>query len=206
MKKQRKNIVFFLGVSAVIFYTGCSASSNSMRYSERKSESKPSPSIRYDNIEEDENLPDEKSVDISSLVKNTSISGSSMKEKVLMEVIKYLNTPYKYGGNSKNGIDCSAFTQKVYGECLSIPIKRTARDQFTEGVLIDEKDELKFGDLVFFDTRQSVKPGHVGIYLGDNLFAHASSSKGVIVSSFDSDYYSSRFMGGRRIKNLFGSK
>ena len=68
--------------------------------------------------------------------------------------------------------------------------------------MIDKKIELKFGDLVFFDTRRTVKPGHVGIYLGDNLFAHASSSKGVTISSITSSYYSGRYMGGRRISKF----
>ena len=119
-----------------------------------------------------------------------------------MEIIKYLDTPYKYGGNSINGIDCSAFTKTIYGNVLSIDLLRSARDQYTQGIIINNRDELKFGDLVFFDTRRRVKPGHVGIYIGDNLFAHSSSKNGVIVSSLDQDYYSRKFMGGRRIENL----
>lgn len=209
MKSFKKYIVFILGLSGLIFYSGCSASSNSMRYAEKKSKENPATSVRYNsNVKDEGDLPaDEQSVDISSLVNDNSYySGSVLKEKILMEVIKYLNTPYKYGGNSKEGIDCSAFTQTVYNKCLSVPLYRTAKQQYSEGSPVDDLSDLKFGDLVFFDTRSGVKPGHVGIYLGDKLFAHASSSKGVIVSSFDTDYYSSRFMGGRRIENIFGSK
>ena len=148
-------------------------------------------------------------MDISSLVnKNDSFKNSefsTVKEKMLMEIIKYLNTPYKFGGNSKNGIDCSAFTQRIYSDCVSISLLRTAQDQYNEGTPVEDVSELKFGDLIFFDTRRNVKPGHVGIYLGDNLFAHASSKQGVTVSSLTSDYYSKRFMGGRRIEELYGS-
>ena len=118
---------------------------------------------------------------------------------------EYLKTPYKFGGNSKNGIDCSAFTQTVYNDCASISLLRTAKDQYYEGTPIDNQKDLRFGDLVFFDTRRNVKPGHVGIYLGDNLFAHASSKQGVTVSNITNEYYAKRFMGGRRIEELYGS-
>jgi cell wall-associated NlpC family hydrolase len=61
-------------------------------------------------------------------------------------------------------------------------------------------EDLQFGDLIFFNTQTNVRPGHVGIYIGDNLFAHASTKKGVTVSSLTHTYYQSRFMGGRRIE------
>lgn len=153
---------------------------------------------------------DEGNIDISEIMKkfesDNSGSGSSyeqstLKEQVLMEIIKYLNTPYKYGGNSKDGIDCSAFTQTVYRDALSTDIYRTARDQFTQGEVISSQDDLKFGDLVFFNTRRRVRPGHVGIYIGDRLFAHASTKNGVTISSLDHAYYSKRYMGARRISN-----
>ena len=217
-------LTFLLFLTAgVIIYSGCSASSNSVRYNEKpdKKEGKSS-KVRFtseddnkknnagktDNLD-GEDLPVEKSIDISPLInKNDSFKDSefsTVKEKMLMEIIKYLNTPYKFGGNSKDGIDCSAFTQKVYSDCVSISLLRTAQDQYNEGSPVQDIDELKFGDLVFFDTRRNVKPGHVGIYLGDNLFAHASSKQGVTVSSLTNTYYSQRFMGGRRIEELYGS-
>ena len=130
---------------------------------------------------------------------NLNSNFTTLKEQMLMEIIKYLDTPYKYGGTDKNGIDCSAFTQLLYKDVLSINIQRSARLQFGEGEEVSDKSNLKFGDLVFFNTRRRVKPGHVGIYIGENLFAHASSSKGVTISSLNLSYYSSRFMGARRI-------
>lgn len=126
----------------------------------------------------------------------------SFKDKMLAEIVKYLNTPYKFGGESKTGIDCSAFTQTVFSDVLSVPLLRSAREQFTEGARVTNEKSLEFGDLVFFDTGRRVKPGHVGIYIGDGLFAHASSSFGVIVSSLDDEYYANRFMGGRRIEDF----
>ena len=160
-----------------------------------------------DDIPEEKNNLDLSSVSSKLLSSNIEANGfSTAKEKMLMEIIRYLNTPYKYGGNSKNGIDCSAFTQTVYGSAVDFPLLRTARDQFTQGSEVVDKDELKFGDLVFFNTRRRVRPGHVGIYIGDNLFAHASSRNGVIVSSLENDYYSKRFMGGRRLEDLSASR
>ncbi len=134
--------------------------------------------------------------------KNVSADESDSREKILMEIIKYLDTPYKYGGNTKRGIDCSAFTKSVYEQALSIDLERSARQQYHEGEVVTGTGNLEFGDLVFFNTRRRVRPGHVGIYIGDNLFAHASSSNGVTVSSLDDAYYSKRYMGARRIINL----
>lgn len=129
---------------------------------------------------------------------NSDLTTTSKRDLILMEIIKYLNTPYKFGGNSFNGIDCSAFTQNVYHNTNFYDLNRSAREQFKQGIEIKDRSELKFGDLVFFNTRRRVRPGHVGIYIGDNLFAHASTKLGVTISSLDHDYYSKRYMGARR--------
>lgn len=165
--------------------------------------------------DDDEETPiDEPEIDISGVLNkiktsldshDTSFANTTPRERMLMEIIKYVNTPYKFGGNSSNGIDCSAFTQNVFSNCLDVNLLRSAREQFTQGKSIKDKDDLIFGDLVFFNTRRAVKPGHVGIYIGDKLFAHASSAKGVIVSSLEHKYYAKRFMGGRRINDIFSS-
>jgi lipoprotein Spr len=133
---------------------------------------------------------------------NLNVDSTDYKEKVIMEIIKYLNTPYKFGGTTWKGIDCSAFTQTVFNQSFSLELPRSAREQYQVGQIVDEKTDLKFGDLVFFNTRKRVKPGHVGIYIGENLFAHASRKAGVTVSSLDEDYYVSRYMGARRIEGL----
>ena len=160
-------------------------------------------------IQDPSDLPeDESKIDLTELMKSLDkkSAGSdgelplaTMQEVMLMEIIKYMDTPYKFGGNSLNGIDCSAFTQSVYRNSWLLDINRSAREQYKQGIVIDDRSELKFGDLVFFNTRKRVKPGHVGIYIGDNLFAHASSKSGVTVSSLDHDYYNRRYMGARRI-------
>jgi len=154
----------------------------------------------------DEPPPVESPVDKSKLalnidkLKEFNITLTS-REKILFEAIKFLDTPYKYGGNSQKGIDCSAFTLQVYQNALSVDLPRSAREQFAVGEKIS-KEELQFGDLVFFNTRRASNPGHVGIYLGENQFVHASRSLGVTVSSIDDTYYKKRYVGARRVESF----
>ncbi len=162
-------------------------------------------------FDETDDTPDyNNTIDITEIMKRFGNSNNessltadqiSHREKVLMEIIKYMNTPYKFGGNTMSGIDCSAFTQTVFRDALAVQLHRSAREQFTQGEVITEKTDLKFGDLVFFNTRRRVRPGHVGIYIGDNLFAHASTKLGVTITSLEHNYYFSRYMGARRIDN-----
>lgn len=205
-------------LTLLLIHFGCSPSSQTIRYGkENKNQAKQDSTesrdtLVYDDSDEiaeyldPDDMPEEKSsYNISDIMKklektdNLSTEQATAREKLLMEIIKYLDTPYKYGGSTLNGIDCSAFTQSVYQDALNVNLNRTARDQFTQGRVIKNKDELEFGDLVFFNTRRRVRPGHVGIYIGDGLFAHASTKGGVMISSLDEDYYSKRYMGARRV-------
>ena len=120
-----------------------------------------------------------------------------MPDKLVTFAKKLVNIPYKFGGNSILGIDCSAYVKKVYG-LLGIELPRTAREQFQTGETVD-KEELSIGDLVFFRTYASF-PSHVGIYLGNDLFIHASSrGKKVTINSLGTPYYLKRFIGGKRL-------
>jgi len=110
---------------------------------------------------------------------------------------QYLGTPYRFGGEGADGIDCSSFVQKVFRE-HQIDLPRTAREQSQMGTEVAQGD-LRKGDLVFFHTYASY-PSHVGIYLGDGKMIHASSGKGeVTVSDLNSDYYRSRYLGAKRM-------
>jgi len=120
------------------------------------------------------------------------------KSEFMGIILDWLGTPYRFGGTSSKAIDCSAFTRTIFSESSEIELPRTAQMQYGVGIKINRKD-LKFGDLVFFNTRRYAYATHVGIYLGDNLFAHASSRYGVTVSSLESNYYDKRFIGGRRL-------
>jgi cell wall-associated NlpC family hydrolase len=119
------------------------------------------------------------------------------RDHLLLEIVSLLGVPYEYGGSGRTGMDCSAFTESVYGAALHVPLPRSTADQFREGTEID-RDRLRFGDLVFFNTTGE-SPSHVGIYIEDDLFAHASVSYGVTISSMENSYYRDRFVGARRI-------
>lgn len=114
----------------------------------------------------------------------------------------FLGTRYVYGGASPNGFDCSGFTQYCY-RLIGVSINRTAQQQLSNGVPV-ERDMLQPGDLVFFSNTYASTDSitHVGIYLGDGNFIHAANSNvGVVVTSLDSDYYSSHYCGARHILN-----
>lgn len=126
-----------------------------------------------------------------------TIAGVSQFE-IMNEIMGWLGTPYHFGGSTRKGIDCSSFTQQIYRSIANIMLPRTARSQINVGERISKKN-LQFGDLIFFNTRRRVFVSHVGIYLGDDLFAHASSRYGVYIGSLKSTYYNKRFIEGRRL-------
>ena len=107
---------------------------------------------------------------------------------------KWLDTPYEYGGMSKSGVDCSGFSSIVMREVYGLKIPRSADDQYNAGEKVGDGWRSP-GDLVFFKNVRGHGVDHVGIYMGDNRFAHASTKKGVIVSDLDEDYYRKRYVG-----------
>lgn len=127
------------------------------------------------------------------------------KYDIMTEIMNWLGTPYNYGGNSPKGIDCSAFMQRIYLGTAKIRLPRTAREQIEIGEKI-ERSNLQFGDLIFFNTRRRPYVSHVGIYLGDDLFAHASSRYGVTIGSLKSKYYDKRLIGGARVTASYAEK
>ena len=109
---------------------------------------------------------------------------------------EWQGTPYLFGGTKKSGIDCSALVQKAFLEAYQILLPRTTRQQVKRGRKVSWNDIQK-GDLVFFKTRRNTY--HVGVYLGDKQFMHASTSKGVIISRMDNPYWASKFWQVRRV-------
>ncbi len=111
-------------------------------------------------------------------------------------------TPYRLGGASKRGIDCSAFSQKLYKEVFQIhSIPRTARAQYKASIKIKHIRDLQPGDLVFFKIH-SRRISHVGIYLQNNKFVDATVSSGVTISDLTNPYWQRYFVGGGRPKEL----
>ncbi|OEE62945.1 hypothetical protein A1OO_13980 [Enterovibrio norvegicus FF-33] len=115
--------------------------------------------------------------------------GEPLSAALVQYFEEWQGTPYRWGGVSKKGIDCSAFTQQAYQAVFQHPLPRTTRQQVTKG----NKTTLHsatYGDLIFFKT--GARRYHVGIYIGDKQFMHASSSKGVSISTLDNPYWSAR--------------
>ncbi|UZH11338.1 NlpC/P60 family protein [Halomonas sp. BDJS001] len=118
-----------------------------------------------------------------------------IREALLAQHQRWAGTPYRIGGTSERGIDCSALVRNVYRDTFNLDLPRSTRGQVHEGRPID-RQELQAGDLVFF--RPPGRYNHVGIYVGDGYFLHASTSKGVIISSLDNSYWQRYYWQSRR--------
>jgi peptidoglycan DL-endopeptidase CwlO len=120
------------------------------------------------------------------------------RSDVMAEIINWIGTRYEFGGQDRAGIDCSSFTQQVFEKAFGLDLPRTAYMQSQLGDPV-KKEELQFGDLVFFKTAGYAPITHVGIYIGEGLFANAACSRGVTVASLESAYWSAHYVGARRL-------
>ena len=126
---------------------------------------------------------------------------SDRVKTVLRRALALLGTPYRWGGTSENGFDCSGLVGYVFKTALGIDLPRVSRDMATSGERI-ERTSLSAGDLVFFSRRGS-RVDHVGIYVGEGKFVHAPrTGKDVMVSSLETGYWSGKFMQGRRVAGI----
>ena len=117
--------------------------------------------------------------------------------KLIATAKKYMGTPYRFGGTTPKGFDCSGFVQFVFRR-HGFAIPRAADEQYRLGVRVKKQQELEPGDLVFFSTYEK-GASHCGIYLGDDQFIHVSSRRGVRVDSLDDEYWKPRWYGGKHI-------
>jgi len=111
----------------------------------------------------------------------------------------WMGVPYRLGGLTKKGIDCSAFTRTLYASVYHIQLLRTAFEQFSASVPIYDQDNLQEGDLVFFKIHSRVI-SHVGVYLSDGYFVQASGH-GVMISNLDEHYWKRFYFAGGRVKS-----
>ncbi len=128
------------------------------------------------------------------------------QEERLREVTaSWVGTPYRYGGMSRRGTDCSGFTMAVYKDVYGITLAHNSKTQLKENCRKElSKSKLKTGDLVFFVTNgkrtRKRNINHVGIYLGDGKFIHASTKRGVIINHLNDVYYQKNWVTGGRVK------
>lgn len=138
----------------------------------------------------------------SLLDKYSKIIGQSVYDEALYEFIEeWRGVPYKFGGKTKSGVDCSNFSCTLLREVYRFP----QTFYFPSAKLAEQgkkiqKSEAQEGDLVFFSINQNSKISHVGIYLANNKFVHASTSQGVIINSLEEEYYKKRFSFVARIR------
>lgn len=125
-----------------------------------------------------------------------SRGSNAIARRIISSSLNYVGTPYVFGGTTPRGFDCSGFTRYVFNQA-GISLPRTADAQYTLGTPIS-KSNLRPGDLVFFST-YAYGASHVGIYMGNGKFINASSSRGVVVDSLNSSYWSSTYIGARRV-------
>jgi lipoprotein Spr len=204
-----------LPVSATVFVLlveGCTSSSPRFSSGAREPGSqqpKTGPRVTSKEAEEESRENDKKveSREIESITKGTRDFRKEKnaaipplnESKLMRQISRYMGVAYQHGGTSEEGMDCSGYTMTVYKDGARVQMPRTSAGQSTMGTPVTE-DELKFGDLIFFNTT-GASASHVGIYLGDDLFAHASVTLGVTISSLQSSYYQRRYEFARRILN-----
>jgi cell wall-associated NlpC family hydrolase len=110
--------------------------------------------------------------------------------------ISWVGVPHKMGGTDKSGVDCSGFVKNVYQDVFGITLPRTSGDMEKTVNIVDNQDDLQEGDLVFFNGGSGNKVNHVGIFINEDKFIHASTSKGVIVSSLKEKYWQNSYRSG----------
>lgn len=142
-----------------------------------------------------------KNSEIAKAIKHTQTI-----DNILAEASTYLGTPYRYGGTTRNGIDCSAFVLSVFGAAAGLSLPRVAASQAQEGESV-EKENLQKGDLIFFSHGKRIS--HVGIVEevtedGEIKFIHSATSKGVMVSSLNDSYWGPKFRFAKRVINENG--
>ncbi|MCM8786051.1 MAG: LysM peptidoglycan-binding domain-containing protein [Candidatus Omnitrophica bacterium] len=140
-------------------------------------------------------IPPKEILEEETKIETTIENKSNIRIKLIEEVFNYLGSRYVYGGESKTGLDCSGLTRLAY-KTIGILLPQNSSLQYKNGIEI-KKEEALPGDLVFF--KRGGRIGHVGIYLGNDLFIHASYTlKRVVISSLSERYFKERFAGFRR--------
>ncbi len=211
-----------------VLVIGCGASSPRFASGEKdakQSEKQKKGNIRFSSkVIEEETREDDKKVNVKEVQQRFSSAKSTKKtaapkknetgekqslpsppvtaenfeqQKMMDAILAWMGTAYEYGGESKSGTDCSGFTMQIFKESAGMQLPRATEEQVKLGSAVAQEN-LKFGDLIFFNTTGE-NPSHVGIYIGDNMFAHASVSFGVTLSSLYSSYYKKRYSEARRV-------
>ena len=144
---------------------------------------------------------DSKDSDSKSVVRELKERRRATPKRLAHVVKGYLGVPYKWGGTTRAGMDCSAFARAVFRKTYGIELPRTTKQIYRLGRPVSRRQDLKPGDLVFFRNTSS-GPGvsHVGIYLSKGHFAHIGVSTGATITPLDHPYFHRRYVGARRVE------
>ncbi len=126
-------------------------------------------------------------------------AGAQIDDNLKREIKKFYGAPYKWGGSTPLGVDCSGMIMTIYKNAAGIDLPHNAEQMF-ETLTPIKKSELAFGDLVFFSSNGGLTATHVGLYVIDDFFVHASSSRGVVLSRLTDRPYRKQFIGARRVE------
>ncbi|KAF0993878.1 C40 family peptidase [Geobacillus sp. TFV-3] len=133
----------------------------------------------------------------SFFVSTSNSDAAANKARLIIEAKKLVGTPYRYGGTTPKGFDCSGFVYYAHKK-VGVTLPRTSREMYKRGTYV-HKSELQPGDLVFFDTSKSTKGvSHVAIYIGNNQVIHAVS-RGVKIDNLNSSYWKTKYVGAKRL-------
>jgi cell wall-associated NlpC family hydrolase len=195
-------LFFFLLLVSTLIVAGCSATSprftsggSGVPASDTHSEAKGK--SRRDNSARESGASSRVAAKVSAPSEVRENNPGIDRHKVLDDIMEKMGVPYAEGGSDSEGTDCSGFTASIYRDAIGREIPRSCREQYAAGEPV-ERGKLRFGDLVFFNI--DGRPlSHVGIYVGDGLFAHASVSLGITVSLLESEYYARSYAGARRV-------
>lgn len=183
----KKSTQFILIISILIFFSACSPS---VRFTSKKND------IIYGKpAKEQQQIAKNKEKEKIQTKKTSKTTKTLNKQENLIVKIaeSWLGTPYKYGGNTRNGVDCSGLVKNIYEE-LGVSLPRTSREQYSVAIPINSP---KIGDLVFFKKKGRIY--HVGIYIGNDYMIHSSSSSGVIKQNIQEKYYAKNHAGFGRV-------
>ncbi len=149
------------------------------------------------NVKQRVSDPDSLESDYYSQLFDISLRKDSANLRLYSTVNEWIGTPYRYGGDSRSGIDCSGFTGKIFNSVYNLSLAQNSAAIFDKSIPLN-RSELKEGDFVFFKISKG-RVSHVGVYLGNDKFAHASVSRGVMISDLNEAYYKRYFYKGGRM-------
>lgn len=173
----------------IVFFAGCAP--KWVTNYEGQAEEKPV-------VQKPGNESRKKTTEIARRGGNNSLVDEKEFEKFREEIQKFWGAPYVWGGASPKGTDCSGMVKTIYSRALNIDLPHSTRLLYKKGKSVSV-DELKMGDLVFFGDGRSLTPTHVGIFIADGMFLHASVSKGVTLARLAKPPYNRLYIGARRL-------